>query len=432
MEPYIPRTLENEILHLFKNPKDPKGLILAGIVGCGKTTLATTMLQRLGRDYAVFSFSSDDVQLRRQMTEDTTSLEKRIRSQTTRPALVFIDEIQKCEEAFDAVKYAYDQGNLSFIISGSNPGFLNTTARKRLQRRAHFMTLHPLSPAEICAHQMGISLGPYDRVITLMSGEGWQWIKDLPPIDITPSLRQMMESYIRFGGLPGVWRQQDSKAKLMELQSVAERGFYPLSEDTQSLADIIRVALAQMNGREFTYATIFQKARTDKRYKINAVIDELVNQGYLFKKTPRLFHPSKSSYLFILSWIDPGFVHYFTGVDPWQEDRGAAIESVIHTALVRIAGLIPTKTEVSYFKPYVLDINHKVKYQPGEIDFLFQRGNSIVPIEVKATADIGSIDTSHLRRFLNDRKAPYGIVCYGGVPYVDVRQQIIYWPYWWV
>ena len=429
--PFISRIIESYAIKLFDNPAESKGLILAGIVGSGKTTLATSILKQLESRYATFSFTSDDVQLRRRMIDDTTSLSKLIRSQTTRPALVFIDEIQKCEEAFDAIKYAFDQGNLSFIISGSNPGFLNTTARKRLQRRAHFMTLHPFSPSEIVSHELGLPPAPYERLVELVSGGGWKWIHELPPVDLTPPLQKIMETYIRFGGLPGVYRQESPEAKLLELQSVAERGFYPLSDDIGALADIIRVALAQTNSREFTYKTIFQKARTDKRYKINAVVDDLINQGYLFKKSPRLFHPSKASYLFILSWIDPGFVHYFTGVDPWENDRGYAIESVVHTALARMAGMIPTKTGISYFKPYTLDVNHKVKYQPGEIDFLFERGVSIVPIEVKSAADLSSIETGHLQRFLQNHKAPYAVVFYGGVPYVNEKQRLVYWPYWW-
>lgn len=427
---YISRVMESEIIELFADAGEARGLILAGIVGCGKTTLALRVLNLLEDRYATFSFTSDDVQFRRQLIDDTTSLHKLIRSKTTRPALVFIDETQKCAEAFDAVKYAYDQGDISFIISGSNPAYLNTVARKRLQRRAHLLMLHPLAQAEIIADILGKEIVPYERVVDLVSGKGWKWIRELPPMELKREIQETVEAYVRFGGLPGVWRQQGAKLKLKELQTIAERGFQPLSDETNTFADIVRIALAEMNSREFTYETIFQKTRTNKRYKVNAIIDELINHGYILKKSPRLFHPSKISYLFVLSWIDPGFIHYFTGTDPWEGDRGFTIESIVQTALSRIAAFIPTKAEISYFKPYTIDINGKVKYQQGEIDFLFQAGTSLVPIEVKATADIRSIDASLMKSFINERSLKYGIICYGGVPFVDEKAHIVYWPYW--
>lgn len=428
---YIPRILESTVLELFSG-KGPKGLILSGIVGCGKTTLVQRVLETLKSHYSVFSFTCDDVQFRAQLIENTSFLHTHVRSQTTQRALVFIDEIQKCDEVFDAIKYAYDQGKVSFIISGSNPAYLGTNARKRLQRRAHFLTLHPLSLFEILSHAKKLPATSYQKVVDLFSGEGFRWIKGLGGITLTKSLQSVVNDYGEFGGLPLAWLAERRKARLQELQTVAERGFSPTSSDADAFSDIARVAIAELNSREFTYTTIFQKARTTKRHKINTVIDELINHGYIFKKTPHLFHASKISYLFVLSWVDPGLVHYYLGQSPWTDNRGFTIESMVHTALTRIAGLIPTKSAIYYYKPYTIDTNNKVKYQPGEVDFLFQVGSKFIPIEVKATSDIQSIDTSLLKGLMEEHHMDYGIVCYGGVPHVDTKARIIYWPYWWM
>lgn len=45
-----------------------------------------------------------------------------------------------------------------------------------------------------------------------------------------------------------------------------------------------------------------------------------------------------------------------------------------------------------------------------------QVAEKIIPIEVKTTTDLASIDTGHLQRFLQDHKAPCAVVFYGGVP----------------
>lgn len=419
------------MLDLFGSTK-PEGLILAGVVGCGKTTLIRRVLEVLKDRYSIFSFTSDDVQFRAQLIEDTTFLYHHIRAHTTGRALLFIDEVQKCEEVFDAIKYAFDQGGISFIVSGSNPAYLSTIARKRLQRRSHFFTLHPLSLFEILSHEKRVPLVPYRRLVELFSGGGFSWIKGLQSLELTQSVQARLDVYGEFGGLPLAWLAKGKKSRLQELQTVAERGFSPASEDADAFSDIARVAIAQLNSREFTYTTLFQKARTTKRHKVNAVIDELVNHGYIFKKTPHLFHPSKISYLFVLSWVDPGLLHYYLGQSPWEGDRGFTIESMVHTALVRMTGLVPLKTAIYYYKSYSMDTNAKVKYQPGEIDFLVQVGSCFIPIEVKATSDIQAIDTTLMKKVMKEHHMPYGIVCYGGVPYVDTRAKIVYWPYWWI
>lgn len=81
--------------------------------------------------------------------------------------------------------------------------------------------------------------------------------------------------------------------------------------------------------------------------------------------------------------------------------------------------------------PHSVDKNNKVKYAPGEIDFLFKKGKKIIPIEVKAADDIGQINLTHITSFLKENKtASFGIVLYGGVPYVDKKNFILFWPYW--
>lgn len=66
-------------------------------------------------------------------------------------ALCFVDEVQKSEAVFDAIKVAWD-GSIDFIVSGSNPEYLETQASMRLQRRSVRFDLKPLSLPEILKH----------------------------------------------------------------------------------------------------------------------------------------------------------------------------------------------------------------------------------------------------------------------------------------
>ena len=74
--------------------------------------------------------------------------------------------------------------------------------------------------------------------------------------------------------------------------------------------------------------------------------------------------------------------------------------------------------------------NNKVKYSGGEIDFIIKMGTSILPIEVKKQALISQIKIENLVEFMKKKKLKLGIILYGGVPYLDEKNSILYWPYW--
>ena len=51
-------------------------------------------------------------------------------------------------------------------------------------------------------------------------------------------------------------------------------------------------------------------------------------------------------------------------------------------------------------------------------------------LEAKAGIDRSQVDTSLLVDFIRSRGAAFGIVAYGGLPYWDKRNRVMYWPYW--
>ena len=78
-----------------------------------------------------------------------------------------------------------------------------------------------------------------------------------------------------------------------------------------------------------------------------------------------------------------------------------------------------------------MDANDKVKYLPGEIDFILRRGNRVIPIEVKAGRDRSNFNLKNLENLLQEnRKIPFGIVLYGGVPYTYHKRRLLFWPWW--
>ncbi|MGK5089815.1 AAA family ATPase [Bdellovibrionota bacterium FG-2] len=200
-ERHITRELASIILDKLKSKGD-SGVILSGVVGCGKTTLIKEqVIPHLPRDYEIFQFTGDDLHFRSKVQADTKYIFETVSSKTTRRAFVFVDEVQKCEEVFDALKFAFDHLKLSYIVSGSNPEYLNTVAKKRLQRRAEFLVLSPFSLPEILSHEGLLHLDESQRFFDLVNSGT---LPDFSTINLTLTKRieRTISKYLRIGGLP--------------------------------------------------------------------------------------------------------------------------------------------------------------------------------------------------------------------------------------
>lgn len=429
---YIHRELQERLGLEFKTGR-PSGVILAGIVGCGKTTLINETLRDVSSRYDIFKFTGDDISFRDAVLRDTKFINNFVRTQTQRDALVFVDEVQKSEMAFDALKMAFDESGISFIVSGSNPDYLYTQAEKRLQRRTSFIVLQPFSLPELLSN---VGLTPPNPTATfreVLLMDNFNKARELVELNLKLSteIQSIIETFLSFGGLPLAYLTEETGARLLEIQKVVERGFEGLSVDNETTADTIRIELARLHSQEFTYQNIFQKTGLRRRDRINETIDELINHGFLLKKKPVIFEDVHRSYLSVFSYVDPGIITYLTAQMSNEISRGSRIEGIIHARLDSIAkNYVPLKSSLSYFKLYALDSNGKIKYKPGEIDFVFGLGPRIVPIEVKAATHISRSDVTLLTEFVGEHRLPFGIVLYNGVPMAESETRIIYWPFW--
>lgn len=80
-----------------------------------------SLLSELKEDFEIFQFSGDDIQFRNSVAKDSRYLLQQILSKTQKKTFVFVDEAQKSESVFDALKIAFDTHKISFVVSGSNP-----------------------------------------------------------------------------------------------------------------------------------------------------------------------------------------------------------------------------------------------------------------------------------------------------------------------
>jgi predicted AAA+ superfamily ATPase len=429
LKKYIHRELEHHIIEYFSN-SEPRGLILTGIVGCGKTTLIKYIREQMKSEFDVFSFTGDDALFRQKIIEDTYYLLNSIKAKTNKRALIFIDEVQKIDEAFDAVKIAFDEGLCSFIVSGSNPAYLSTVAKKRLQRRADQIFMLPLSLNELIIDQ---KLAPPDSMHLfrniLWEAETLNKLR-IPEIGWTEKIPKLLSEFSIYGGLPLAVAANSNLEKLREIRMTVERGFDLISSDNNSTADIVRRELALLHSREFTYKNILEKTRLRQRDQINDSIDKLINHGYLVKRKLYYFEQQKSSYLTIFSYVDPGIVTYLSGEYSYEASKGFQTEGYIHSRLAYLIRNDPRIADLQFYKEYELDSRGNLRYLKSDVDFVFTQGKRVIPIECKAGLEVKAIELEPIKKFISKANSPFGIVLYAGVPQINKKDKILFWPYW--
>ena len=423
---YIQRQLESEIKEYLEHPS-ARGVILSGIIGVGKTTLANKIVNDLSNIFQCFTFIGDDLRFRQAIAGDTRYLVKSIRSQTSERALVFIDEIQKTPEILDAIKLAFDEEKISFIVTGSEPQYLLNEARRRLQRRARAFCLYPFSLNEIYTHKNLCEKVDRSLWCRLIKGETPEALLEIK--GDWKKIKKDFKSYRSFGTLPLVYQEKTNKEKLYAIANVIDRGYKPIAGLNQRVAEIIITEISRLNNREFTYQTILNKTRLKRREKINAVIDFYSNNGLLLSRLRKLFIDHKQSYHIIYSFVDPGLAFYIhRGNISEDTDNGFDLQSIVHAQIRNWQNFEPFPISVYYYTPYYQTPSGQVKYKSGSIDFLIVEDSVIIPIEVKSTNNINNINVPVLNDFIQSGRAKYGIVIYQGAPWYDKDSKIYYLP----
>lgn len=430
---YVRRHLESTLIQHFRG-KSREGALVPGIVGCGKTTMITHVIESLKDEYDCFSFTGDETSFRSAVVQSGSYILDHIKARTNRKSLVFVDEIQKEEAIFDAIKIAFDKGHVSFIISGSNPEFIHTRATKRIQRRGRMFEMQPFSLPEILLAEGFLTIADWKRWESLFrdilfTNEHLPTEGDFPDLFIGEDISECIDSYIMRGGLPLAWQSSTTVEALHEVKKVFERGFEPILKDTANLSSIVAEALAETHAQEFTYQGIMQRSRVTQRRPIVDAINHLMAHGYLYSKQPWFPEIDRRSYISVYNYCDPGIVSYLQGsmiVKP--SDAGHRIEAICHARLHHMSMLWPVRTHLNYYKPYVSS-GSSIRFQSGEIDFILRVGKRIVPVEVKSSAQVDASDVPLLIKFVQEFGPSYGVVLYGGRPKIDAKNRIVFLPW---
>jgi predicted AAA+ superfamily ATPase len=368
-EKYHRRWLESWIL---KAAKEEPVIIVTGARQVGKSTL----LKHAFPDWAYHNLDDFD-------TFDRAGREPQSLLAETP---VIIDEAQREPRLFQAVKQAVDRSGRGcrIILSGSANMLLMKGVTESLAGRAVVCELRPFAWGERYDRARFQTLDMLFDGKMPKAHEAHGDIVDAIPTGFMPIVMAERKA-------ESAWRWLEGY-----VTSYLERDLRQLSQ-IDALSDFRRLmqALAQRSGQIINQTEIGRdvslKQPTVHRY-INILEASLLAErlpAYAVSRTKRLIKAPK------IYFMDSGLAAYLAGAtEGAKEERiwGALVETAVLHHLRAWSGLFTPKAQVHYWRTA----------SGAEVDFVIERGQGLVALEVKATARPSLRDADALMGFLEE------------------------------
>lgn len=406
-------------LEKWKHKKNRKPMVLMGARQVGKTWLMKTFGERNYKKVAYISFYNN--QAMKNIFESDYDIKRILPylnievgfSITPEDTLIIFDEIQNAPKAFESLKYFYEEApEYHIIVAGSLLGVALHQGVSYPVGKVDLLNLYPLSFREFLYAMDEKSLA--DALIT----------KDYNLINnFSEKYIYHLKNYYFVGGMPEV---VDS---------------FRQNHDYNEVRNIQKNILSQYKG------DFGKHASANEITKINMVWDSIPMQ--LAKENKKFFFGKikegarSSEFEIAIQWLtDSGLVHKVNRVTEPKLPLSAYKNFSIYKLFILDIGLLCTMSELdaktildennlfvefkgALTEQYVLqqlicDTNYTPYYfgtdkATFEQDFLIQKENEIIPIEVKASTNVRS---QSLKTF-SEKYKPKLSVRFSLLPYCD-------------
>ncbi len=389
------RTAMQQLIDWKESPYR-KPLIVKGVRQVGKTWLLKDFGRRYYEHVAYFNF--DENPEYRDFFATTKDVRRIIpnlamaggQEITAGKTLVVFDEIQDCPEVLNALKY-FCENAPEYHVAGAG-SLLGITLAKPTTfpvGKVDFLTIYPMSFQEFLMATGSANLVAYLNQI--------EEIAPLPEAFFNP-LSEKLKMYFVTGGMPEVvsrWVETKSvgqiQSVLMDIINAYERDFmkHPETKEYPKLSRIWHSLPSQLarENKKFLYNVVKEGARA-REYE--DALEWLVNAALVYKifrmtapGVPLSAYEDLSAFKIYLA--DVGVLRRLAKLDPvafregnrlFTEFKGALTENFVLQSLIPQFDAAPhywSRLNPSY-----------------EVDFVVQRGNDIIPIEVKSDTNVKS------------------------------------------
>ncbi len=324
-----------------------------------------------------------------------------------------IDEAQKEPAVFEKVKFAYDEGTISFsVLLGSSPGQLLSRVQESLAGRAFVYDLWPLVASELASSGGNQPRRPlFDRLIAdpskfqaTMKAEPQRLLGDE-----AASRAAAIDHLALWGGMPELLSldEEDRREWLRSYQrTFLERDLADLTRvsDLIPFRTVQRLAM-QRTGQLLNYAKLGRDAGVS-RTRARRYLDHLQSSYQV-----ALLHPCRRDLTSTaaktpkLYWMDLGLLRQGTG--SW----GPLTEPMFETLVVAeahkwIQTMAPDGASLSFYRTR----------SGHEIDLLVTVPQGVIGIEIKNRARVERRDASGLQRLATALESDWigGLVVHRG------------------
>lgn len=387
------RKVEEQLLQ-WKNKKKHKPLIIYGARQTGKTYSIKEFGAKYYKDTIYLNFETN-LKIVKDFDEDISPkfligrmelfFGKKIKPEST---LIIFDEIQACERGLTSLKYfCEDAPEYQVIAAGSLLGVAVHRERYSFPvGKVDMLNMYPMDFEEFLW-----ALGK--EMLSEEISKHYFSKEKMDPV-IHDILTDLYRNYLVIGGMPGVMNAYLEEEKLMDASSVqadilnayvADMAKYATPSDTTKIMacfDSIPAQLAKDN-KKFQYKVITQGGKASL---FGASIDWLLAAGVITKcerveqgRVPLEIHKNLSAFKLYMN--DIGLLIQKAGVSTYDIISGN--ENYFIGAITE--NFIANTLERSGYKLYYWTSGGE-----AEIDFIIQKDNKAVPIEVKARNHVKS------------------------------------------
>ncbi len=404
MERFIFDKLEQWRVSSYRKP-----LILKGVRQVGKTWILKEFGKRYYENVAYFNF--DENEEYKEFFETTKDVKRILQNLIMASGyriepgktLIIFDEIQDCPKVINSLKYfCEDASEYHIACAGSLLGVALAKPSSFPVGKVTFMQINPMSFSEFLVANGDENLVEFMKSVNK--------IEPIPMVFFN-MLYEKIKMYYITGGMPEpvlMWteaRDVDAmQTALSDIISSYERDFAKHPEPTEfpkisMIWHSVPSQLAREN-KKFLYRVVKEGARA-REYE-NA-LQWLVDAGVVYKifrstapGLPIAAYDDLSAFKIYLA--DVGILRRLASLSPTAFGEGNRLFTEFKGALSENYVLQSLANQFEVLPRYWSQIN-----PPYEVDFIIQRDNDIIPVEVKSEANLTSKSLKKYKELFGER-----------------------------
>ena len=419
------RSAMNKLI-TWKNSDKRKPLIVNGARQVGKTWLLKTFGEENYTNVAYISFYNNE-RAKRIFDNDfdmnriilSLQLESNVKISPNN-TLIILDEIQECPKALESLKYFCENASDYHVVSaGSLLGVALHSGISYPVGKVNLLDLYPLSYKEylhaIDEEQLAFALDAKDYSIIDTFAD--KYLFNLKNYLFVGGMPEVVNSFVKDRNYNAVRTLQSDIIRMYRndfSKHIPSRDFSKVC----LVFDSIAIQLAKEN-KKFFFGNVKKGARSSD---FENAIEWLLNAGLVYKVSkvnephvPLAAYKDISSYK--LFFLDVGLLGAMTELDPMSIIEGNQLFIEFKGALTEQYVLQELKVETNYTPFYFSTSSSRF-----EQDFIIQKDNQIIPIEVKAATNIKS---PSLKAFF-EKYNPEKSIRFSTLPYIDQGWMINY------